>query len=250
MALAAPRALILCALVSLQSAPLTTLPGFAPRGAEAQQPTDAKIVIHLVPATGGTIGCSSSKAGIACDKMKTGGDLNQPYYAFVCVIDADPTVGVSGVQFGVEFNRSNNRGVDIFDWKSCGTLEFPAGGREWYKSAGGGNLITWDVTRVCQRIEPSPGNGVVAVAGYFYLSAYSDDRLRLIKRPGDGQAKIADCAAQEYLIEGFGISYPRSHLGYASFSSGAQEPGYNPCGDNQYRKTTWTGVKTSENGGR
>lgn len=224
----------------------------APPQARAQEvlETDAKIVVHLVPATG-TIGCNSSKGRVACDKMKAEGDLNQPYYAFICVIDADASVGVAGVQFGVEYNRSNNRGVDIFDWNNCGTLQFPTGGSNWYKNAGGGNQITWDVSRGCPREEPGgAGTGVVAVAGYFYLSAYSDDQLKITKRPVDNMAKIADCAASEYVVEGFGISYPRSHLGYATFSSGAQTTGYNPCGDNQFRKTTWTGVKTSDNGGR
>lgn len=226
---------------------------FVPLPARAQDilPTDAKIVVHLVPATG-TIGCNSSKGKIACDQMKVEGELNQPYYAFVCIIDADATLGISGLQFGVEYNRSNSRGVDIFDWNKCGTLEFPTNGSQWYKNAGGGNLVTWDVTRGCPRDEPGgSGTGVVVVAGYFYLSAYSDDRLKITKRPVDNFAKIADCEGQEYGVEGFGFNYPRPHLGYATFSSdpgASANAGYNPCGDNQFVRTTISKLKAGDTG--
>lgn len=138
-------------------------------------------------------------------------------------------------------------GGDIFSWSLCATIEFrSAGPNGLWPAAGSGNLITWDPASRCQRTEPGGfGSGVVATAGYSYCGAYSPDVLRVIPRPVDGQAKVADCSAVESLIGGVG--YPTtvpSHLGIAQFSADGSVSGYNPCGVvTPVRVTTWSANK-------
>jgi hypothetical protein len=114
-------------------------------------------------------------------------------------------------------------------------MEFPTAGPNQWPRPGGGNMITWDTTTRCQSSQ-------MAVAGYFYLAAYSADRLSVIPRPVDGRATVANCQAYETVLSD-------SELGYVSFSSTAGTAGCNPCtADCRGRTipvipTTWGGIK-------
>lgn len=209
---------------------------------------EAKIMVHVVPA--GQVGgraCSSSKAQAPCDQMKVAGNLGEPYYAFVCITDGESGVGLAGLQFSVKYHYGARIGIDIVEWSNCGTLEFPYPTRDnWFKNGSGGNLITWATDVACQRYEPSgAGTGVTAVAGYFYLTAYTPDRLEIVPRAVDGWAKVADCNSSETIVAGPGAPIrSRSYLGYAEFSDGAVTAGHNPCGlAKVVVPSTWTGVK-------
>ncbi|HEX7879514.1 MAG TPA: hypothetical protein VF720_08895, partial [Candidatus Eisenbacteria bacterium] len=83
--------------------------------------------------------------------------------------------------------------------------------------------------------------GAVATAGYFYLTAYAPSTLKLIPRPIDMAAKVADCGSLE-------IPLAASELGWASFSAGATVPGCNPCVQNcgivGVEPSTWSSIKT------
>jgi hypothetical protein len=212
---------------------------------------DAKIIVHLVPvASAGGRPCSGSKGRAPCDQMVTNGKLNEYYYAFVCVVDGKPEAGIAGLQFGVKFNRANRAGVDISEWTKCATLEFssPGGKRDWYNAANGGNLVTWDAQNACQNTEPAgAGTGVTAVAGYFYLTAYSADKLEITTRPNDNLAKVADCSSFESVVAGAGAPIrTKSYLGFAEFSADGSAVGHNPCGlAHPVVEKTWTGVKQS-----
>jgi hypothetical protein len=211
---------------------------------------EAKIMIHAVPvAQAGGRPCNSSKALAPCDQMKVAGNLSEPYYAFVCITDANSGPGIAGLQFSVKYSFARNVGVDITEWVNCATLEFPFPNKEnWYKNASGGNLITWAADVNCQRYEPSgAGTGVTAVAGYFYLTAYTPDRLEIVPRSVDGWAKVADCNSGETLIAGPGAPIrTRPYLGWVEFSDGAVTAGHNPCGlAKVVVPSSWSGVKQS-----
>jgi hypothetical protein len=106
------------------------------------------------------------------------------------VAQGDAVSGVGGLQCGITYDPAAHAGVDVFNWTLCASLEFPSSGPNGaWPAAGSGNLITWDGAFRCQRTQPD-GSGVVAAAGYFYCAAYSTDRLELIPRPVDGQAKV------------------------------------------------------------
>ena len=111
--------------------------------------------------------------------------------------------------------------------------------------------ITWDAINACQTNEPSgASSGVTAVAGYFYLTAYTPDRLEITVRAADNKAVVADCNSAESIVAGNGAPFhSKSYLGYVEFSDGGRTPGYNPCGlAHPVIESTWTGVKTSGSG--
>ena len=122
-------------------------------------------------------------------------------------------LGVAGTQCGLDFDGTAGGGIDIFSWTLCATLEFVSTG---WPEDGGGNLMTWDNTNRCQKDE-------VAIAGYFYCGAYSTDTFKLIARPVDSAAKIADCQSQEVVLD------PAGDLGFAKFSAAGDTDGCNPC---------------------
>ena len=239
------RSVVRLTLVGLSAAAFTLAPV---RPAAAETNDYAKIIMHIVPAAG-TLNCNSSKGKIGCDNMKTQGNLNQPYYAFVCVVDGDANKGIAGAEFGIEYNSARNRGVDIYDWNLCATLQFPT---DRWPASGTGQLITWDAQNKCQRDEPVSGKGVLAVAGYFYLTAYSPDKLALTRRAisTPPAARVADCSSAEYLVDGFGTNFTQSHLGFVSFSDGATVAGWNPCGlAKPIVNTSWGGLKSGGTSG-
>lgn len=188
---------------------------------------DAALALHLLPVTINGI-CTRAAAHPACGSIITSGRLSpSTYFAYVLITGAAAHRGLAGVEFGIDYAGAPSGGVDIFDWRHCATLQFPSDG---WPGAGSGNLITWDKEAACQREEPGgAGSGVVATVGYFYLTAYTPDQLTLTVRPVSGAARIADCDAVEYPVEGPGVSHPLPHLGYVTFSADGLTPGYNPC---------------------
>lgn len=84
-------------------------------------------------------------------------------------------------------------------------------------------MITWDPVSRCQ-------GQTFAVAGYFYLTAYSPAVMSLTPRPSDGWAKLAGCDRVESIV------YP-GKLGWVSFGGGGigiDHDGFDPT-----RGTPW-----------
>ena len=184
-----------------------------------------KILLHVAPATSKnpclptTVMADCGRA-IDHGEVSFAGDIYYNVYLLVAPGSYRGTAlggnggGIAGLQCGISYNPGAKAGVDVFNWHLCADMEFPSG--EWPASCAG-NLITWDSTRHCQL-------GDVGVAGYFYLGAYSVDRLDIVPRPVDGRLLLADCAAQEITLE-----YIRD-AGSAAFTNPAGgEGGYNPC---------------------
>lgn len=166
--------------------------------------------------------------------------LPSAYFVYLVVVDGNGTAGIGGLQCGVQYDGAPNSGVDVYAWQLCATLEFTSTG---WPASGGGNLITWDTAGRCQRTEPGgAGTGVTALAGYFYCAAYSPDLFRVIPRPIDGKAKVADCSSNEDLIGGTGYPGSPPHLGVLKFSASGTEQGYCYV-DLPVQTTTWSGIK-------
>jgi hypothetical protein len=176
-----------------------------------------------------------------CDQAVSVGMTNTFYHVQVLVaewdsLDAQDT-GIAGVQFGLDYNGDFDPGnpalaIDIFSWTLCATLQFSSPDPVWPKPLSG-NLITWDAVNICQK-------GNVATAGYFYLTAYMPGTLKLIPRPADMIAKVADCGSFEIPIQA-------PDLGMAAFSAGAVTAGCNPCvtpcGMVPVQSSTWSSIK-------
>ncbi|MDZ4805114.1 MAG: FlgD immunoglobulin-like domain containing protein [Candidatus Eisenbacteria bacterium] len=194
---------------------LSAFAGPGARGATADHPM---ILLHIGAPTGknacgaGQVRCQEVVTAAPSDPTGAAG-----YFVYVLVRNADST-GVqtlAGLQFGIEYEGGPGVGIQVNDWRFCGSLEFP--GSSW-PASGSGNLMTWDPVNRCQTAE-------LAVAGYFYVTPYSPATMRLVPRPVDGLAAVADCNASATDV------YPR-RLGWVSFGTAAHPgdiDGFNPC---------------------
>ena len=159
---------------------------------------------------------------------------------WVVVCNANDSTGVSGAEFGIEYDGASGSGVDVLTWTSCADLQFPQ--HDWPLS-GSGNLVTWEAVGNCQRnqlVADTPGTGY-AVVGFFSVLAYGQDKMSVIPRPVSGAMKTADCInGEEDDITGAMVA----RGGIAQFCTGRK--GYNYCryttlGTNE---TTWGRIKT------
>lgn len=185
---------------------------------EASSNSSANLAIHL------TSPISKSPCGAAialpdCGGIVTSGRL-ESCFAFVVLTNGSPQSGVQGVQFGVTYDGSPGAGVDVFGWSACAAGQITTGG--WPAPGAGINLI-WNS---CHVEEPhGTGHGVAVVAGYFYLSAYSPDRLELTNAESQHGLPITDC--NQVQTSGFDSAPPRR--GHAVFSPAGDQSGWNPC---------------------
>jgi hypothetical protein len=185
-----------------------------------------------------------------CDQMITQGALypTQLYFAFIMVADADKESGIGSVRCGIDYNGSAGIGVEVYGWTLCASWEVGAPGVNGpWPAPLSGNLIQWDVETSCQQFESGgAGTGVLAKAGFFYVGAYTSDNLSVVVHPSDGLVVVESCASVVDTVEGGPVVRNPSHLGYARFSEGGTEPGYNPCGLGvPVRATTWGRIKAT-----
>ena len=120
-----------------------------PAGARGND--DARLALHLLPVQPGNA-CGSAAARPGCGGVLTAGQTEpHEYFAYVLVMKGNATEGIAGLQFGITYDGAPTRGVDIYYWNSCTTLQFPMAN---WPGAGSGNLLTWDPNVKCQRSEP------------------------------------------------------------------------------------------------
>jgi hypothetical protein len=182
--------------------------------ASAGKNPNAKFLLHLVPYS--TKNTCETGVVRSFDKVVTRGDLfPAKYTAYVLVVDGS-NAGISGVQFGIAFNDSLEKGVDIIDWQECSLFNWPMQG--WPTESMTGNLCTWNQETDCD-------TSGVRVAGYFYLTAHSRDRLQIIARPVDNKAAVAACGIRtDSRTEVLDLIHS-DNMGFVEFGGGE---GYNP----------------------
>lgn len=201
-----------------------------------------KILIHLTaPASKSTCAAgalSDCQAAIVRGEIARVG--SGPYYFAWLVVARGQLTGLAGLQCGLQYENGmatdigNHQGIDILGWTLCASFESPAvpGLPEWPRP-GSSNMITWDASASCQ-------TGETAVAGYFYMASYTDDRLSVIPRPVDGLARVGDCSGSEHTLNAL------TDLGSVTFGSEEQIP-CNPCGwpcnAEPVTRATWSGIK-------
>lgn len=196
---------------------------------------NAKIILHAVPWSNR----HTCAAGLLSrpEQVVTKADLFPARYAvYALVVDGTPGVGIAGLQFGIAFNDTLKNGVDVLDWQECSLFNWPMPG--WPTEAFTGNLLTWNVINDCD-------TSGVRVAGFFYVTAYSPDRLRIIPRPADAKAAVVDCLKQGKQDKDALDIIPDAHLGYIDFGGG---DGYNPWDPKQniLRLRTPGAIRTRE----
>ena len=209
----------------------------SPSPSFAQRNKDASIGFILQQASSVPRCNTLTKMACSDPNAKVTGGL-EDYYAILCVFNGDPELGIAGLVCGLEYDGGGQSGVDITSWTLCADLEFP---QDTWPDEGSGTVITWDYGDNCQKTVPGDElDGVTAIAGFFSLTAYSSDRLKIIPREsGQGvDLKVADCAPMEYLLN------PNEQAGWVGFSSDQSETGSIPC-VHHVGKTTWGTIKTT-----
>lgn len=214
-----------------------------------------KILLHLATPTTKN---QCAQGNIPCANAVVQGALYPSvYYAYALVTGVSAAAGIAGVQFGIDYGSGplDNIGVDVIEWNPCGgPIEFggfgplpavsvappPSIGRRRGRVemgalatpapvSGTGNMLVWPwhMPGGCQRTEPGgPGTGAVAVAGYFYVTAYSPARFSIVPRPVDSRAAVSTCPPLADPIDVGVFDVGPSNLGSIGFGG---EPGYNPC---------------------
>lgn len=183
--------------------------------AQAGKNPNSKLVLHVVPFTNRST-CLNGRLNRPEDAVTRGDLVPAKYIAYVLIADGTPGAGLSGCQFGITYNDSTGRGVDILDWSECTLFNWPEPG---WPDSGTGNLLTWNQNTDCDTTG-------MRVVGYFTLEAHSPDRLALIYRPADKRAAVAGCGMQANNTDAEVLDViPPENLGFVEFGGG---PGYNP----------------------
>jgi len=186
---------------------------------------DATLILHLVPVD--SLKRPSCKAhGISdCKEVITSGELEVEYYAYLMAANLDTATGIAGVQFGISYDDSVGRGVDVLEagWQYCTLLEWPT--PDWPR-ANTGDLLTWHQNTDCQHSSP-------VVVGYFRLIAHSPDRFRIIPRPVDNLACVSACGMNTINSSEKIDNLKVENLGWVDFGGYGGGKGYNPCDPEQ-----------------
>ena len=193
-------------------------------GAHAGTQIEARIALHTQPRSkspcvdGAALAAGTDCATYATNRLS----LTTPLHVYLIV--AGNPVGIGGALFGIAYDELPGSGVDIFDWISCGRLQFPTDGPNGaWPSAGSANRILWSD---CQQTVPPGGAYAQALAGAFYVYTYGDDVLAVTPdRTGIcyGELTVSDCLGNiSDLMPGLNAL---GELGFGSLF------GWNPCAD-------------------
>jgi hypothetical protein len=198
---------------------------FLPVCADAGTLDEVKIAGHLQLHQPFPYICTTSAPNLPCNVGENNhvvtGSLGVGYDLYILAQDIDPSVGLTGVVFGIDYDGSG-QGVSVWGWTLCADLEFP--GNDW-PSAGSGNVIAWDYPANCQDA-PAPGDldgKANAVAGSFYLYAYGNDLFQITKRL---YVSVPDFKATDCSLSESDLAWPE-HAATIGFA----EPGFDPCAE-------------------
>jgi hypothetical protein len=153
---------------------------------------------------------------------------------WVVAAHGDAESGISALSFTIDFDGDGSSPpLGIYTWTLCADAGTPTTGR--YERPGTGYSIHWDAEANCQRTVIG-SEGVHAIAGCFYVYAYSDAVFR-IPTPREGTPvpfSVTDCDGNEII--------PDQAAPVVGFGSAV---GYNPCAEDvPVRGTTWGRLKT------
>jgi hypothetical protein len=146
-------------------------------------------------------------------------DGSARYFVYILGANKNPdefNADMSGFQLAIDYTAGSGPadGLKVLDWQHCSDLEFP---RDDWPEPGSGNTITWAVD-TCQMEK-------IAVAGYFYVSAYTSSTMSIVPFPVTGVVKVANCRGEEQNL----IPLQSSHVGWVSLGGGAIGSDTNGC---------------------
>lgn len=188
--------------------------------------------------------CTALSA-ISCDTVSANGRSSaggEHYYAYL-IASIGGMRGLGAINYGITYQGGNaggladGSGIDILSWGDCrGSQPAPPFTSPTWPAPGSGMRLYWAPETLC------PDRGATIVTGYFYLSAYTPDELRLTPFPGDATASMEDCYRRVTTLG-------TRQLGRARFSPGGTLLGCRPCVENcenptPVRSTTWSDIKS------
>ncbi len=209
----------------------------------------ALVVLHAGPhLQSGDTPCDWG--GATCDDFTVQWPLMTPANLYLIVAAGDPDAGVAAVSCGILYNggakggstMSDGSGVDVLSWTLCATgFEIPGSpnnlAADMWPASGGGNRIAWDWDNDCQRTEYGSW-GVHALAGSFYVYAYTDDTFEITENDvwaAPSEFQVGDC---NRVLSYLDFWWQAGAVGFGS------NQGYRPCGAIPVQRTTWSQINT------
>jgi hypothetical protein len=194
--------------------------------------------------------CTTWKPTTSCDLFRITWPVGTNADVYMVIAQAyDVGAGVAGATCGIDYAAAEHVGVDEFGWTLCADQEFPSAGvnGDW-PAAGSGNHIVWFADTNCQRTvitAPGPtGSSIHAIAGAFYLYAYSPDEFRVTPNPNlePPELSVLDCNGSTSHLSMDGYGYAGGEILF-----GSEGYPYNPCDvvchPCPVERSTWGAIK-------
>ena len=199
---------------------------------------EPKLTLHAQMSSGGTVcGDVGVTFTTACSQFVTNLPTQVSANVYLVAAQVDSARGVGGLGSRVLYGGEPGVGIDVIDWILCADLEFSVNG---WPDSGAANMVSWAFLTNCQRTVLGTDQAH-AVAGVFYVYAYSDDMMWF--QGGDVLERthpwISDCQRTVFDVR-------KEHTGSVSFGTGY---GCNPCVTScaeqvPVNRTTWGSTKT------
>ncbi len=201
---------------------------------DAVEERAASIALHVAPNAAPS--CSSSTPALCADIVTSGTTAPAGPGRYVYMLgDRGTGSPVRSIHCGITYGnrqlsgRFDGTGIDIVSWHSCATTESPS---ELWPAPGSSITLNWSSPE-CSTSRP-------LVAGYFYVSAFSSDTLRVTRGVDNSPARVTRC-------DNVAVNMADARLGTAVFGPGGGS-GCNPCTANcelpiPVQRSTWGGIK-------
>jgi hypothetical protein len=204
----------------------------------ANTQSDARIALHIrdIPKKSGCGISDPNVTNTPCSNFVTHQNSNEGIWHVFLVVAQGQAPGVAGMSCGLDTDFAPSNALN-YSWTLCADLEFPNdGGNGPWPADEGGNRVTWNSVTNCQT-QVEGGDGIHAVAGFFYIYNYGDPLSYMQITPNnnvpDPELQVADCNAVASDL----------HPLQAGRATWGLEEGYNPCGAVPVETTTWGSLK-------
>lgn len=189
---------------------------------------EAKLSLYVrVPVSKGCFG-GPFLGSNPCSTFPLWNPTGQTYFVYL-VAARGSADGFKGLSCGIEYDPAGQSGVEVNSWSQCsdGLEILYAGANGQWPASGAGIRTTWST---CQLNAIAPDD-VHAVAGFFYIFAYSDDVMRItpnyVAEPTP-ELEVVDCALATTVLDST-VSLASAEFG--GEGSLAYDPCCSPCVD-------------------